>query len=295
MNLSANNQKYRLRWNDYLINWRSSFAKMVYDGTFVDVTLACEGSSIQAHKMILAASSDYFVQLFLTNPCTHPIVILNDIKMNDLKVLIDFIYTGQVTVLKSQLKRVLKLGHTLKIKGLMSEHNDANDLDTNSFNSVNLPFERCSSSKVVKNKVLSDDCFFKKRRRKKRLLFLSSSGTSDNSESEKKSASTFEEGQAKKAKREEEEEKEGEKVESEVEVEELEADVEVKEKEQNEDEDCSDDCTTISSKKDNDNKYVTNESPSSSAKRYFESPIIILSNVKSQKEEANASQQLSNV
>ena len=94
------------------------FQNMLVHENLVDVTLACEGASIKAHKMILAACSPYFQNLFMANPCKHPIVILKDVKFNDLKAIIDFIYSGEVNIPKDQLNSLLKTAETLKIKGL---------------------------------------------------------------------------------------------------------------------------------------------------------------------------------
>ena len=43
---------------------------------FCDVTLAVDGASLKCHKMVLAACSDYFQNLFMDNTCKHPIVFL---------------------------------------------------------------------------------------------------------------------------------------------------------------------------------------------------------------------------
>ena len=43
---------------------------------FCDVTLAVEGASLKCHKMVLAACSSYFQNLFMENTCKHPIVFL---------------------------------------------------------------------------------------------------------------------------------------------------------------------------------------------------------------------------
>lgn len=94
------------------------FQNMLVHENLVDVTLACEGASIKAHKMILAACSPYFQNLFMANPCKHPIVILKDVKFNDLKAIIDFIYSGEVNIPQDQLNSLLKTAETLKIKGL---------------------------------------------------------------------------------------------------------------------------------------------------------------------------------
>ncbi|XP_017492769.1 PREDICTED: protein tramtrack, beta isoform-like [Rhagoletis zephyria] len=111
-------QQYCLKWNSFHNNMSELFQTMLIHENLVDVTLACEGQSIKTHKMILAACSNYFLTLFTTNPCKHPIVILKDVKFNDLKAIIDFIYSGEVNIPQEQLNSLLKTAETLKIKGL---------------------------------------------------------------------------------------------------------------------------------------------------------------------------------
>ena len=111
-------QQYCLKWNSFHTNMTDGFQNMLIHENLVDVTLACEGASIKAHKMILATCSPYFQNLFMTNPCKHPIVILKDVKFNDLKAIIDFIYSGEVNIPQDQLNSLLKTAETLKIKGL---------------------------------------------------------------------------------------------------------------------------------------------------------------------------------
>ena len=45
----------------------------------------------------------------MTNNCKHPIVILKDIRIEDLKTVIDFIYRGEVNVSQDRLQDVLKV------------------------------------------------------------------------------------------------------------------------------------------------------------------------------------------
>lgn len=127
------------------------FQNMLVHENLVDVTLACEGASIKAHKMILAACSPYFQNLFMTNPCKHPIVILKDVKFNDLKAIIDFIYSGEVNIPQDQLNSLIKTAETLKIKGLadfgekqipntMSVKNSNNNNNSLSLNYTSLNF-----------------------------------------------------------------------------------------------------------------------------------------------------------
>lgn len=91
-------QQFCLRWNNHQSNILTVFDKLLSNGSFVDVTLACEGSSLKAHKMVLSACSPFFEEIFIDNPCKHPVVIMRDIKLLDLKAIIEFMYKGEVSV-----------------------------------------------------------------------------------------------------------------------------------------------------------------------------------------------------
>ncbi|XP_064213637.1 protein tramtrack, alpha isoform isoform X3 [Tribolium castaneum] len=111
-------QQYCLRWNNHQPNFISVFSSLLNSESLVDVTLAAEGRHLQAHKVVLSACSSYFQSLFTINPCQHPIVILKDVKFTDLKVMVDFMYYGEVNVSQEQLPHILKTAEMLKIKGL---------------------------------------------------------------------------------------------------------------------------------------------------------------------------------
>lgn len=96
----------------------SVFDRLLSNKSLVDVTIGCEGRQVKAHKVVLSACSPFFESLFTENPCKHPIVILKDIRYADLKVLIEFMYKGEVNVVQEQLPTLLKTAEALKIKGL---------------------------------------------------------------------------------------------------------------------------------------------------------------------------------
>lgn len=116
-------QQFCLKWNNYQSNMSEVFQNMLLNENLVDVTLACEGANLKAHKMVLAACSPYFQSLFVTNPCKHPIVILKDVRFVDLKAIIDFMYRGEVNVSQDQLSALLKTAETLKGKSRSSTSN----------------------------------------------------------------------------------------------------------------------------------------------------------------------------
>ncbi len=51
-------------------------------------------------------------------PWQHPVLMLQDVKPNDLNALMDFIYIGQVNISQASLPTFLKIAQRLKIKGL---------------------------------------------------------------------------------------------------------------------------------------------------------------------------------
>lgn len=115
---SSSPQQFCLRWNNYQNNLTSCFDQLLQSQSFVDVTLACDGQSLKAHKVVLSACSPYFQTLLMENPCRHPIVIIRDIKFCDLKAAVDFMYRGEINVSQDQIPALLKVADTLKIRGL---------------------------------------------------------------------------------------------------------------------------------------------------------------------------------
>lgn len=111
-------QRFSLRWNNYQSHLVTAFESLLEEKDFVDVTLGVEGRKLPAHKMLLSACSPYFRELLKGNPCQHPIIILRDIKYEDLFSLLQFMYNGEVNVAQDQLNSFLKSAESLKIRGL---------------------------------------------------------------------------------------------------------------------------------------------------------------------------------
>ena len=56
--------------------------------------------------------------LLQSNPCQHPIVILRDVREEDLRLLLNFMYQGEVQVEQDRISTFLRTAETLQIKGL---------------------------------------------------------------------------------------------------------------------------------------------------------------------------------
>jgi len=112
-------ENFCLRWNDYEKKYAETFRTLREDEHFADVTLACEGHAVKAHRIILCACSGYFGHILRTiNPAQHPVLLLSDVRPTDLTALMDFIYFGQVNITQDSLQSFLKVADKLKIKGL---------------------------------------------------------------------------------------------------------------------------------------------------------------------------------
>jgi len=86
---------------------------------FVDLSLVCkDGTILKCHKMVLANSSSFFRRLLTANDHPHPMIILHDVEADDLKTLVNFMYCGEIQIVQSEVRRLLKLAEMLQVTGL---------------------------------------------------------------------------------------------------------------------------------------------------------------------------------
>jgi len=120
--ISNMDEKFCLKWNEFDANIRASFYKFRQDQRFLDVTLATDdGRHIQAHKLILAAGSQFFDEIFVNCDQTNMLVYLKGIRSDQLEQVTDFIYNGEAFITQEELVQFLEIGKELKVKGLIGE------------------------------------------------------------------------------------------------------------------------------------------------------------------------------
>lgn len=124
--MTASSQQYCLRWNNHRLNLLTVFDELLQNSAFTDVTIMVDcGQSIKCHKIVLAACSSYFQNLFLTLPNLngiYPIVVLKDVRYSEIKAILEYMYRGEVNVAQDQLSGLLKVAEVLKVKGLVNEN-----------------------------------------------------------------------------------------------------------------------------------------------------------------------------
>ena len=108
-------QVFCLKWTNHKNNLETVLDHLHQTEAFCDVTLACNNTSINCHKMILSACSSYFQTLFMENNCEHPIVFLKDIKIGEVIAILDYMYKGEVNVAQEELPGMIILTIFIKV------------------------------------------------------------------------------------------------------------------------------------------------------------------------------------
>ena len=117
--MMMSDEKFCLKWDDFYKNITNTFNDLRRDTDFSDVTLVCdEGQQIDAHRIVLAASSQIFSSLLKKNDHFHPMIYMRGLKAKDLMAIVDFIYHGEVEIEQEDLTHFLALGKELQLKGI---------------------------------------------------------------------------------------------------------------------------------------------------------------------------------
>ena len=115
-------EKLCVKWNEFQDNICQAFGNLRKDTDFSDVTLACEdGEQIEAHRVVLAASSNFFQKLFSRTKHPHPLIYLKGIRSEDLLAIIDFVYFGEAKVYQENFDNFLSVAKDIEVIGLMDQ------------------------------------------------------------------------------------------------------------------------------------------------------------------------------
>ena len=125
--MGSSSDFFNLTWNEFQTTVATSFHDLRSNEEFLDVTLAIDQDhQCQAHKVILSASSPYFRSVLRRNQTApNPVLIMPaNVRYNDLRALLDFVYQGEVKIPTNELEEFLALAKLLKIKGLTEKTED---------------------------------------------------------------------------------------------------------------------------------------------------------------------------
>ncbi|KAJ0008590.1 hypothetical protein NQD34_016005, partial [Periophthalmus magnuspinnatus] len=94
-------------------------------GLLCDVDIEVDHRLFKVHRTFLAASSEYFLQLFTSqSPTNHTTLKMDDMAADMFSFVIDFIYTGHISIEEKQTEQLLAAATRLEVKGLIEELTD---------------------------------------------------------------------------------------------------------------------------------------------------------------------------
>jgi len=130
-------QQFCLKWNSFSNNLVTAFDNLFKSESLTDVSLFCEGKyllyyvyyisnlllyiiwlgkTFKAHKLILAACSKHFQEIFEATPLgSSLIVILDGTSSTNMASLLEFMYRGEVQVSQDRLSSFLKTADNLQV------------------------------------------------------------------------------------------------------------------------------------------------------------------------------------
>jgi len=109
---------YCLRWGAHEKNLNKVFSDLRRDEHFCDVTIACEDLQLQAHRVVLSAGSQLFNSILKKHSHPYPLIYLSSVKAHDMKLLLDFMYSGEVTLEGDHLQSFIAVAEEFKVQGL---------------------------------------------------------------------------------------------------------------------------------------------------------------------------------
>jgi len=140
-----------VQWSDHTTQLVDRLNSLLTSHIMMDVTLAAEGRLIKAHKIILAAASNYFQDILSSSADNHPVIFFRSVAFSELESLIEYIYRGSTNVPGSSVQSFLSLAQSLGISGFVDHDEENKENHPNITNiTVTTPLSKKSSSVPVK-------------------------------------------------------------------------------------------------------------------------------------------------
>ncbi|XP_050679469.1 protein bric-a-brac 1 [Leptidea sinapis] len=128
-------QQFSLRWHNHQSSVVGALARMLSSGALSDVTLsATDGVSLRAHRLVLAACSDYFATIFKEvegEGGGGGTAVVVECGGRELRALLRFMYTGELLAARTDLPPLLRLARTLHVAPLTEPHVSSTISQTN--------------------------------------------------------------------------------------------------------------------------------------------------------------------
>ena len=146
--------------DSYVDHTTSTVKELYYTKSFADVTLVCHNNiKVKAHKFILSSNSEVFE---LTLKMVDDVVNIPNVRPEEMSLILQFMYTGQVEVPKKSIVEFSQAANELKVKYIDEElMNECVKKQTKSFEKTKSI--KKEDGQIEPNEVLcsSDDSFMR--------------------------------------------------------------------------------------------------------------------------------------
>ncbi|XP_047122156.1 zinc finger protein 768-like [Schistocerca piceifrons] len=112
-----------VRWERHECGVLRNLRQLLAAEAFVDVTLCCQGRRLRAHRLLLSACSPYLQRVLLDHPLglgESVTVILHDVLHEDMRRLLELMYSGVAEVPAGELPRFLRTAQALQVSVMQS-------------------------------------------------------------------------------------------------------------------------------------------------------------------------------
>ncbi|KAI1292062.1 Protein abrupt [Halotydeus destructor] len=116
----------RFRRPDSVDTLLDNFRRLREEEQLLDVSLVCQGKVIRGHKLLLAATCDYFRSAFISlanTTCHTTAVIIKDMSYEDLENIVDFIYDGHIAIRATEVPSFIQSAEALQLTGIYYDSN----------------------------------------------------------------------------------------------------------------------------------------------------------------------------
>ena len=118
-------EKFSLKWNDYQLKGNRALSEFRNTTDLSDVTLITDDKvKFSAHKIILSACSNMFKFIFKDNTHAHSLLYLSSVSSENLQLILDYMYNGEVNLFQEQLDSFLESAQKLEEEGMLGAKAD---------------------------------------------------------------------------------------------------------------------------------------------------------------------------
>lgn len=137
-----------VKWLDYAKNMMDIQRSVYLSSSMFDIIIAAGEVRFKAHKLILNACSDFFLEILYNCP-SHvvPTIIIPDLNPKLVEPLLVFMYSGETFIPPNSMKEFLDVCHFLQLKGIINNSCIVNGS----------PMEEHQTRGVVKPEVLIEE------------------------------------------------------------------------------------------------------------------------------------------